>query len=336
MESRKDTNLLLVAVAAVLASIMLSALPGPARDRHRGPQVLSWAFLGENPILLWPLLALAMAGGVWWAVERQPRSRSVAVQYEPPPDLSPAEAGALLEDSVKRRAIVSTMVDLAVRGYLSIEPANSEGSALKSKDYVFRNLQRPRWATELSAHERDLVQHIFEYGEQPSLGALWHGLPDYSAQIKEHVFKSLIEKNMYFLSPALGGVILLFGGFAVLLLLWFLAMALGIHLAAYNVLNPICFGLAMVVIFLFSRKTTLKSALGKERWCQVKGFQEFMGRVDAQRMKAISPDLFEKFLPYAIALGVETEWAATFQGMLTRPLSWYTGALAEFLLEIEE
>ena len=41
--------------------------------------------------------------------------------YEPPPGMTPAEAGTLLDDSIDPRDITSTMVDLAVRGYMKIE-----------------------------------------------------------------------------------------------------------------------------------------------------------------------------------------------------------------------
>ena len=34
---------------------------------------------------------------------------------------------------------------------------------------------------------------------------------------------------------------------------------------------------------------------------QILGFQEFMNRVDADRLKRMPPDTFEKFLPYAMA-----------------------------------
>lgn len=328
----KDANFLLIAVAVLLALIIL-ALPEPSRNRGADQEILSWAFLARNPVVFLPLLTLVITSSIWWALERQPLIKSVAVQYAPP-DLSPAEAGALLDDTVKARAIISTIVDLAVRGYLSIEQSEDDGKS--SKDYVFQNLKKPDWAKELAPHECDLMEHIFEYGEQPSLATLWHGLPEYRAQVKEHIFKSLAEKNIYLISPILGGTIILLGGCSVLLLLWLLAIALNIRLTEYNLLNPICFALAMFVIFFFSKKITLKSALGKERWRQVKGFQEFMGRVEADRMKTLSPDIFEKFLPYAIALGVENEWTATFKGMLTRPLGWYTGALADFLSILDE
>ena len=41
--------------------------------------------------------------------------------YEPPPGMSPAEAGTLIDDTIDPRDITSTIVDLAVRGYMKIE-----------------------------------------------------------------------------------------------------------------------------------------------------------------------------------------------------------------------
>jgi uncharacterized membrane protein len=35
--------------------------------------------------------------------------------------------------------------------------------------------------------------------------------------------------------------------------------------------------------------------------------------------------MFERFLPYAMALGVEDNWAKAFEGIYTTPPSWYSG-----------
>jgi uncharacterized membrane protein len=48
-----------------------------------------------------------------------------------------------------------------------------------------------------------------------------------------------------------------------------------------------------------------------------------MNRVDADRLKRMPPDTFEKFLPYAMALGVEHRWAKAFEGILQNPPGWY-------------
>jgi len=337
MSGDGNKNRLLAQFAIVVAALfLLSYLPGPSQRTPPGPPLLSWAFLSSNPILLLPLLALAGIGGVWWVVDREPLNKSVTVQYSPPPDLSPAEASALLEDSLRARAIVATVVDLAVRGYLSIEPAAGAGEHAGKEDYLFRNLRRHNWANELAPHELGLMEHIFEYGEQPSLATLWHGLPDYLPQINNRVFASLAAKKMYRVNPIWSGTVVTFGGFVVFLFLWLLAKIFNVKLTDHDVLNPVCFVLSMAILFFISRRITLKSTLGAERWRHVKGFQEFMGRVEAERMRSISPDLFEKFLPYAIALGVERAWTTHLKGMLTRPLSWYAGTFAEFVSAFDD
>jgi len=48
-----------------------------------------------------------------------------------------------------------------------------------------------------------------------------------------------------------------------------------------------------------------------------------MNRVDKDRIQRMPPDTFEKFLPYAMALGVENHWAQAFDGIVKDPPSWY-------------
>jgi uncharacterized membrane protein len=45
--------------------------------------------------------------------------------------------------------------------------------------------------------------------------------------------------------------------------------------------------------------------------------------VDADRLKRMPPDTFEKYLPYAMALGVEHQWATAFAGIVKDPPTWY-------------
>ncbi|MGH9565990.1 MAG: DUF2207 family protein, partial [Candidatus Angelobacter sp.] len=63
---------------------------------------------------------------------------------------------------------------------------------------------------------------------------------------------------------------------------------------------------------------------------EILGFQEFMTRVDADRLKRMPSDTFEKFLPYAMALGVEHRWAKAFEGIIQNPPAWYQGDWATF------
>ena len=54
---------------------------------------------------------------------------------------------------------------------------------------------------------------------------------------------------------------------------------------------------------------------------QIEGFRDYLGVAEEDRLNALNPpektpELFERFLPYAIALDVENKWANRFAGVL--------------------
>jgi uncharacterized membrane protein len=59
----------------------------------------------------------------------------------------------------------------------------------------------------------------------------------------------------------------------------------------------------------------------------VLGFEDFLTHVEADRMDKIeqTPATFEKFLPFAMALGVEKKWVGAFKNIYSQPPSWYQG-----------
>jgi uncharacterized membrane protein len=60
---------------------------------------------------------------------------------------------------------------------------------------------------------------------------------------------------------------------------------------------------------------------------QVLGFEDFLNHVEADRFNRMikTPEMFEKFLPFAMALGVEKNWSKAFQNIYTQPPQWYQG-----------
>jgi hypothetical protein len=63
------------------------------------------------------------------------------------------------------------------------------------------------------------------------------------------------------------------------------------------------------------------SVEGRKVMDQIEGFREYLGVAEEDRLNALNPpektpELFERFLPYAIALNVENEWANRFAGVL--------------------
>lgn len=53
------------------------------------------------------------------------------------------------------------------------------------------------------------------------------------------------------------------------------------------------------------------------------GFKMFLSVTEKDRVKNLTPEMFEKYLPYAMIFGVEKKWSKTFEGMHMQPPEWY-------------
>jgi len=288
---------------------------------------LAMAFIRSNPITLMPLLALAIMGLLWWSVGRDPDpGLSVAPQYGPPEKMTPAEAGLLIDNSIDPRDITCTIVDLAVRGYLHIQEIYTKVLMFTSKDYELQLLKpRSEWK-DLTDFEQVMLSTIFP-GESKArrISDLKYSFYTAVPSIKEGVLDALKEKGMYRVDPNSANAYWLLGSGATVFAAWLLCRAVGVGLFDSGALSFLCIGISVVIVFIIGRQMTAKSLLGARTWVHVKGFQEFMNRVEADKLRTLPPDTFEKFLPYAMALGVEAHWAKAFSGIIRNPPTWYTG-----------
>ena len=295
------------------------------------PSKLTFAvwFLRSNTVVLLPLWALVVMFFFWWTKGRDPKAdTSVAPMYEPPKGMTPAEVGTLLDDTVHPRDITSTLVDLAVKGYLKIEETESKQLLFSHRDYIFHSLKEPgSWGSgELEAHERVMLNHLFAGGAtQIRLSDLRNQFYVAIPTIKEDILAELRGKGMYTVDPDSAHAYVLAGVFFTAIP-FVLAQIFGWA----NVLDSppllIAAGLvALIIVFLFARIMTAKSLKGVRTKIEILGLHEFINRVDADRLKRMPPDTFEKILPYAMALGIENRWAKAFQGIVQNPPTWYVG-----------
>ena len=284
-----------------------------------------WWFVESNPILLLPLLTLAVMAGLWNWVGRDPDpGMSVAPQYEPPKGMTPAEAGTLLDDTIHPRDITSTIVDLAVRGYIKIEEKVDTFLVFHHKDYVFHNLKAGAgWGPELAPHERVMMENIFLGGSEVRLSSLKNRFYTAIPAIRTDIMSALKDKGVYTLDPESAN------GYSIVAAVVIALVVVGVQVMGwmnlfYSVPLVIVSVLVSAVIWwLFARQMTAKTVTGARVHIAVLGFQEFMNRVDKDRIQRMPPDTFEKFLPFAMALGVEHHWAQAFDGIVKDPPSWY-------------
>jgi uncharacterized membrane protein YgcG len=282
-------------------------------------------FLGSNPIVFLPLLTFGVMFVLWWYKGRDPDPGvSVAPIYEPPAGFSPAEAGSLLEDQVHPRDITATLVDLAVRGYIKIEEKVDRGILFHHKDYVFHLLKpREQW-NDVAPHELVMLGNVFAAGTDTELSSLKNRFYTALPAIRTDIMSALKAKGMYLVDPESANAYSV-GAIVVILAPFVIAQFMG-GLNVFSSLGPVILsgGVAALVWWLFARQMTAKTVKGARTRVELLGFQEFMNRVDADRLKLMPANTFEKYLPYAMALGVEHHWAQAFAGIVKDPPAWYS------------
>ena len=284
-------------------------------------------FLGGNPVVFLPGVTFAGMFLLWWYRGRDPDpGMSIAPMYEPPAEISPAEAGTLLDDRIHPRDITSTVVDLAVRGYIKIEETAEKILVFTHKDYLFHLLKpREQWGADLAPHERVMLENVFASGNETRLSSLKNRFYTAVPAIRQDIMSALKRKGIYLLDPesangySVGAAILILAPFGIF---QYMGWANFFNSAALLVASVL---LSALIWFLFARVMTAKTMKGARTRVAVLGFQEFMNRVDADRLKLMPPTTFEKFLPFAMALGVEHHWAQAFAGIVKDPPGWYVG-----------
>lgn len=282
-------------------------------------------FLGSNPVVFLPFFTLAVMFGLWHFAGRDPDPGvSVAPQYEPPKGMSPAETGTLMDDTIHPRDITSTIVDLAVRGYIRIEEKVDTFLVFHHKDYLFTLLKpAEQWGGDLTPHERVMLENIFLSGTGTRLSDLKNRFYTVIPVVRQDIMSALKKKGIYTLDPESAN------GYSIVAAVVIALIVVGVQVLGWMNLFysvPLLVGSALVsalIWWLFARQMTAKTVSGARTHVAVLGFQEFMNRVDADRIKRMPPDTFEKFLPYAMALGVEHHWAQAFDGIIKDPPSWY-------------
>jgi uncharacterized membrane protein YgcG len=147
--------------------------------------------------------------------------------------------------------------------------------------------------------------------------------------IRNYIFDALRKNGYYLRRPDQHkqGIVVL--GF----LVGFLMLLLGNVLASMTATAPLPWIVAAVVsgiiIAVFGMFMTAgRTVAGARAYAKVLGFEEFLGRVEKDQIERLekTPELFEKYLPYAMALRVEKKWVQVFSSIGVQPPQWYQGA----------
>lgn len=302
-------------------SVVVGFPKGILREPSRLDRLLDRLSDFLSPFALLPLLVLGFMGWTWRRHGRDPQGRAaIEVRYEPPEGLTPSEVGTLLDERVDLTDITSSILDLAVKGFLRIEEVESQGFLFF--DHRDWNLVKLREPEGLQRHEVLLMTSLFATGSQVRVSELRNRFYVHLPDIREALYDRMTRtERLFAASPervrsrwAVGGGVVLAAGFVM--------SALGMRLDQFL---PVI--IAGGIVIGFSRVMPRRTARGHRLLEEILGFREFVERVDKDRLERSggrSAGRFERILPFAMVLGVGDSWANAFADIYREPPSWYS------------
>lgn len=283
----------------------------------------------DNWILLAPVLAFFLLMRTYRKSGKDPQGpAAVMVRYEPPPDMTPGEIGTLVDERVDLGDITASLVDLAVRGFLTIRVEESKVLLFFNKEETFFERGRTPKPGELRAHEELVLSGIFKHGEKVSTADLKEEFYKDIPGIKDAILDDLTERKYFAGKPTSVRTRWVVTGFAVGILVGAVGLLYMAFRGYESPLVPLVSAVLTTLLFvIFAPAMPRRTAAGVRMRVWAQGFEEFVDRVEREHLEAAERrNVFETLLPYAMALGVAGRWAKKFEGIYEQAgPSWYVG-----------
>jgi len=260
--------------------------------------------------------------------------KPIIAQYEPYENFKPMYSGMLFDGRLDPQDITAGIVYLAEQGFLKIKRTEKKVLFLFEVDDYEVTLQKNSADIE-SDHLKDIATLLFNVSDAPgttvSLGTL---KTDTSKQttnskllldLQSDLKKDMQASGFYQVNAAM--TVLLLAVFVLCGALFFLAVFL-IPEAFILLVVTAMFGTILLVV-LYERRTRR----GYEALDHLRGFKLFLTATEKERYAfhnapQKSPEQFMEYLPYAIAFGVEKQWAEVFRDLSIPNPQWYDGGSA--------
>lgn len=319
------------------AAFPVGVIPGPTAAERAWEKFLLWGPLAIPPF------ALLLMLGLWLRHGREPSMGSIVPRWDPPADLRPGAAGTLVDQKADMDDVIATVLDLAVRGYIRIHEVppkvlpGLDGSTLLGKALGAIGVKRDDWEFErlgkdesdLLDFERKVLKGILGGTGRRRMSDLKEKFYQDLPGIRDALYADLVKRGLFVRSPQTTRRWWVAGGIALIVL----GVAAGMLGFAFGVplLLP-AIGISGVVVLIFAWFMPAMTPEGGRARLHVDGLEEYIRRAEKAELEfhqspEAAAELFDKLLPYAVALNVSDIWVSQFEGILTRPPDWYDGRM---------
>jgi uncharacterized membrane protein YgcG len=298
---------------------------------------LGWV-LSDNANLLIAVIGfvilLAYYIPVWRHFGKDPEEGVIVTRYVPPDGFSPASLRFIRQMYYDDKVMTAAIVNLGVKGYLRIDVEEGSDGFLgigKEEDkYLLVKTDPGPNAPSMAPGERELYDGLFMDREKVLLDQENH---EELGRAKSDHKRSLAKdyKQHYFKYNGLLNIP------AAIILVLTVVMSVKERITISSVAVFVLMAITAITFAVIMKRPTLR---GRKLLDEVLGFKDYLEIAEKHEMELRNPpqktpQLFEKYLPYALALGVDQSWAEKFAAVIGnaqmpdgQPYSpaWYSGS----------
>jgi uncharacterized membrane protein YgcG len=277
---------------------------------------------------------------VWNTRGRDPPGRVIIPEYESPEVRSPGGMRFLLRMGYDDKCFAADVLSLAVKGYLTIE--ERDGGLLGFKKVFTLTKRTDGGGKPLTAVEEGLLAQLFRDGNTLELKNENHERVSSARSTHRSNLKGRIDARFFRING---------GWHALGILISLLVGVFAIFVPGNTMVRPEFFvghplgWLTILIVLLgliangvFGWLLKAPTVAGRELMDHVLGFKMYLEVAEGEELKRmkgppppLTPQLYEAYLPAALALDVEQQWAERFSSVfaLQPPNSqptWYAGS----------
>lgn len=351
---------------------------------------LYWGYILGTLIIL-----LSILGGFlhWYFTEIHNAGRGTIIpQYEPPQNLRPAMAEAIIKEKITDKAWPATIIDLAVRGYVNIKEdtaywgdvlgrvilagvmlfllfgaliplinlLNSQNSlfgiagfpvlfiififfrvfknifkdgikgSFAPKNYIVEKLKSSENDPAVEDYEKVFLGILFGDKEYFSTKELKKSgnlkkqkFSESFKKLKEKLYKETeLDTNAFENGISKEKIKTIIWGIIIFVLVYFGGI-IGVNQYIFLLASMIMSGAGLFAFIKYEARLNKEGQVLREDWL---GFKMFLETAERYRLQNLTPETFEKYLPYAMIFGVEKKWAKSFESLNLEQPSWYVSS----------
>ena len=302
---------------------------------------IGWV-LSDNANLLIAVIGfvilLAYYIPVWRHFGKDPEGGVLVTRYEPPDNFSPASLRYIRQMYYDDKVMTAAIINLGVKGYLRIDVEEGSdgflGIGREEDKYVLVKTSPLGHPPPMAAGEQELYDELFRGRkrillEQENHEELGRAKSAHRSSLAEDYRQHYFKYNGLLNIPA-----------AIIFVLT-VVMSVKERITISSVAVFVLMAITAITFAVIMKRPTLR---GRKLLDEVLGFKDYLEIAEKHEMELRNPPektpkLFEKYLPYALALGVDQSWTEKFASILKNAQmgdgspyqpTWYNGSWDRF------